>query len=745
MLAKTRNIKKSERRIIKAQGRKRKAGFISSVTHSLHSKHNLKFLGQESCYDKLSLQQRISARKLPDKLMKTIPKSSEFFMVEQEARSPKSSFLKEENVKIYQKLMRISSKSNNDPESSLKTKSKSNEKEHIVVSEEEFFEINNIERDSMGYLINDYFDTNYNEETLINKKQEMKRQAEKLHHEHRVRIHEFYDKSNQFRSSEPSNLTQKRSLSVRGRLRFETALPRLPDYFSKYDLNFIHLDLMVNDKKTDRGEERLYSAFDEEKCLKKIMKIYKDNKTRFWIDNHHYNRVINKPSREKIHKPCCKKAEYGGTECHQIKYSLMTFYKFMEETLKDMKVYGRLWILSYDYYFKPENFLLEIIKIFFIPNPLFLSKNELKKFISYKILPRQKKILSLLTLWVEIRPEDFVICKNLGLLLKAFLSIMNLLYKDSFNEEIVFIKEKIMMDGQKNLMSSTIKKRKEQDQILILPAFVKGNQNHCHVLDLDSVRTLISHESAIFFSLDSDSLVQQFCLIDHEMYKGVNPYILSNNFKSPTNSGCLNKIIQRYNFLTYYFILTIILQKQNKEKVIIIMKLLEIAEKSAKYHNFQCLLTVCNALSHLLVLRFKKAWESLPPASKKLDEKIKDLVCFNKNYKKLRKVIKECKPPFIPCLNIILRDINQYDGDNEWVFLKDKEFVNLKKMEGLNDIIEQVILMQREKFNFERKPFYFEFFENHFQKILEYYVENCRLEHVEEKLFELSKNIENNG
>ena len=663
-------------------------------------------------------------------------------MVEHENKSPRSSLLKEENVKIYQKLMRISSKSNNDPESSLKTKSKSNEKEHIVVSEEEFFEINNIERDSMGYLINDYFDTNYDEETLIIKKQEMKRQAEKLHHEHRVRIHEFYDKTNQFRYSEPSHLTQKRSLSVSGRLRFET---RLPDYFSKYDLNFIHLDLMVIDKKTDRGEERIYSAFDEEKCLKKIMKIYKDNKTRFWIDNHHYNRVINKPSREKIHKPCCKKAEYGGTECHQIKYSLMTFYKFMEETLKDMKNYGRLWILTYDYYFKPENFLLEIIKIFFIPNPLFLSKNELKKFISYKILPKQKKILSLLRLWVEIRPEDFVFCKNLGLLLKAFLSIMNLLYKDSFNEEIVFIKEKIMMDGQKNLMSSTIKKKREQDQILILPAFVKGNQNHCHVLDLDSVRTLISHESAIFFSLDSDSLVQQFCLIDYEMYKGVQPYTLSNNFKSPTNSSCLNKIIQRYNFLTYYFILTIILQKENKEKVTIIMKLLEIAEKCAKYHNFQCLLTVCNALSHLLVLRFKKAWESLPLASKKLDEKIKDLVCFNKNYKKLRKVIKECKPPFIPCLNIILRDINQFDGDNEWVFLKDKEFVNLKKMEGLNDIVEQVILLQREKFNFERKPFYFEFFENHFQKILEYYVENCRLEHVEEKLFELSKNIENNG
>lgn len=544
-------------------------------------------------------------------------------MVEHENKSPRSSLLKEENVKIYQKLMRISSKSNNDPEYSLKTKSKSNEKEHIVVSEEEFFEINNIERDSMGYLINDYFDTNYDEETLIIKKQEMKRQAEKLHHEHRVRIHEFYDKTNQFRNSEPSHFTQKRSLSVSGRLRFDTALPKLPDYFSKYDLNFIHLDLMVIDKKTDRGEERLYSAFDEEKCLKKIMKIYKDNKTRFWIDNHHYNRVINKPSREKIHKPCCKKAEYGGTECHQIKYSLMTFYKFMEETLKDMKVYGRLWILSYDYYFKPENFLLEIIKMFFIPNPLFLSKNELKKFVSYKILPKQKKILSLLTLWVEIRPEDFIFCKNLGLLLKAFLSIMNLLYKDSFNEEIVFIKEKMMMDGQKNLMSSTIKKKKEQDQILILPAFVKGNQNHCHVLDLDCVRTLISHESAIFFSVDVDSLVQQFCLIDYEMYKGVKPYILSNNFKSPTNSSCLNKIIQRYNFLTYYFILTIILQKENKEKVIIIMKFLEIAEKCVKYHNFNVCLRF--AMPYLICWCFvlKKHGNHCPPHQKNSMKKSK--------------------------------------------------------------------------------------------------------------------------
>lgn len=641
--------------------------------------------------------------------------------------------------------MRISSQSKADEENSLQMKSKStNDKEYIVVSEDEYFEINNIERENVGYLINDYFDVNFDKETLLSKKQEMKFQAEKLHHEHRVRIHEFFDKAKVFHSSELIRKMHKKAYSMFSKLKPEPSQRKFPDWFSKYDLNFIHLDLMVKEKLQEKVDEKFYNAFDEEKCLKKIMKIYKDNKTRFWIDNHHYNRVINRPSKEKIHKPCCRKAEYGGSECHQIKYSLMTFYKFMEETLKDIKVYGKLWILTYDYYFNPENFLFEIIKMFFIPNPLFLSKQELKQFISYRIFPKQKKLLNLLKLWLEIRPEDFFFYKNLGLLLKAFLSIINLLYKDSFSEEIQFLKEKIILETPRNLNSSAIKRKKDEDQILVLPAFIKGKQNHCHVLDLEYLNTLLSHESAIFFSLDADSLVQQFCLIDYEMYKEVKPYTLSNNFKNPTNSNSLKKIIQRYNFLTYYFILIIILQKDNNEKVKIMLKFLEIAEKCAKYQNFQSLLTVCNALSHLLVLRFKKAWEKLPQASKKLDEKLNDLVCFNRNYKKLRKTIKECKPPFIPCLNIILRDINQLDGDHEWVFLKDKEFVNLKKMENLYEIVEQVNSVQRNGFNFERKAFFYEFFENKFQKILEYYVQSNKLESIEEKLFELSKNIENN-
>lgn len=677
----------------------------------------------------------------PCRPLKTAPKSTEFFLVEGEnGKSAGSSPAREENVKIYQKLMRISSQSKADETlSSLKTKSKSsNEKEFIVVSEEEFYEINNIERENVGFLINDYFDLNFDKQTLQSKKQQMNRQAERFHHEHRVRIHEFYEKT---RLSEPAARPARKSHSFSSRAKPGTPLDRFPDWFSKYNLNFIHLDLMVSSQ--TRRDDPLLSALDEEKCLKKIMKIYKDNKTRFWIDNHHYNRVIGRLCREKILKPCCRKAEYTASECHRIKYSLITFYKFMEEILKDIGVFGRLWVMTYDYYFKPENFLFEIIKMFFIPKPLFLSREEERKFVSLKILPKQKRILSLLGLWVEARPEDFHIYKNLGVILKAFLFITDLIYKGSFSEDVAAIREKLVLDAPRATSSvCSLKRKKEEDQILMIPAFSAGKQNHCYVLDIEKMPTLVSHESAIFFAIDPDTLVQQFCLIDDQMYKQVRPHVLCKNFKSPTNSNCLNRIIQRYNFLTYYFILTIILQRDNNEKAKIIQKFLEIAEKCEKYKNFQSLLTVCNALSHLLVLRFKKAWELLSPAAKKLDERIKDLVCFNKNYKKLRTTMRDCKPPLIPCLNIILRDLNQLDGDNEWVFLKDKEFLNLKKMEDLYGVVDSLTCLQKQAYAFARQPFFYDFFENKYQKVLEYYVENTKFECVEERLFEMSKLIE---
>lgn len=625
-----------------------------------------------------------------------------------------------------------------------------NDANHIMVSEEEFYEINNIERENVGYLINDYFDVDFNNESFLNKKQEMKRTAEKFHYERRARIHEFYDKFNCVRKSNETinqNQNSRKTNSLESKPRMNLLRNKIPDWFSKYNLNFIHMDIIVTERQKPVLEDKLYNSYDEEKCLKRIIKIYKDNKTRYWIDNHHYNRLINKPYKEKFHKLCCKKAEYSGVDCHSIKYSLINFYKLMEEILKDVKNYGNLWVLTYDYYLTADNFFLEIIKMFFIPNPLFLSHNELKKFISYKIIPKQKKVLALLKLWIELRPEDFTASKSLGFFLKAFLLIIKLIYKDTFKNEIKFMKELVLQTKISNY--SLLKKNdrqffcKKNEQILVLPAFTDETKNNCYILDLKILPSLLTHEFSIFLATDSDTLVQQFCLIDYETFKYVKLYILSNSYKSPAQSYPLNKIIQRYNFMTFYFILTITLQKNNQNKVKVILKFLELAEKCLKYQNYQSLLTICNALSHILTLRFKKAWDSLPEISKNLDEKIKDLVGFNTNYKKLRKIIKESKPPYIPCLNIILRDINQLNGEREWVFLRDKEFLNLRKMENLRQIVKQIIDLPKHRYNFEKKTFFYEFFEKSFQKILELYCENIKMEDIEDKLFEISKKIEN--
>ena len=302
------------------------------------------FKGQESCYDASTVIKK-NPQIFKEKSMKNLkPVVFESSRDEYGKNNSRNSFIREENVKIYQKLLRISSDSKDSTHLPMKIKSRSNnEKEYIMVSEEEFYEINNIERENVGYLIHDYFDLNFDEKNLINKKKEMNKKAEKFHYDHRVRIHEFYDKNNSLKGSEMNQTNHKKANSLYSKPKSTIS----KDWFSKYNLNFIHIDLMVNEKQKRNIEEKLYNSYDDEKCLKKIMKIYKDNKSRFWIDNHHYNRMINKPYKEKIYKPCCKKTEYNGMECHQIKYSLMTFYKLMEEVIKDENVYGKLWILSY--------------------------------------------------------------------------------------------------------------------------------------------------------------------------------------------------------------------------------------------------------------------------------------------------------------------------------------------------------------------------------------------------------------
>lgn len=704
-------------------------------------------IGQESCYDELSLRNQMHNNiGQNEKNLKgnTKKKEIEWKSAYEQTLRRKSPELKkvekEENVEIFHKLLKISSATKNEEKIFVnKQKSRSStEKGYIMVSEEEFYEINNIERENVGYLINDYFDANFDRQTFNKKKTKMKERAKKFHHDHRMRICEFYDQINHLKSPELMRenlypLKKHRSFLLTSNP--DLLLFKSPDYFSKYNFTFIHMDLMVSEKQKKYLDQKFPTKLEEEKCLKRLMKVYKENKKKFWIDNHHYNKVIGNHFKEKIEKKCCKQAENSGIICHPIKYTLMTFYKLMEEALKDHN-YGKLLLLTYDYYFTPENFFMELVKLFFIPTPIMLSKQEAQKYELYKIFPKQKKIFSLITVWSEHRPFDFCYFSGLMNYLRCFLLLTELIFKGKFSKEAQLINERVSQ-GFKIKSSLNIINPKNEGK-LITSIDLKTNPLE---FNLNKVISLISYEIHIFFLIDTESLVQQLCLIDFELQKEIKPHILSEYYKTPVSCDSLNKVIQRYNYLTYYFILVIILQKDIQDKKKIIIKYLEIAEKCKKFNNFQCLMSVCNALSHLLVLRFKETMETLPENMKKTLEDLKELISFNRNYEKLRKFIKESKPPLIPCLNIILRDINQLDVENEWVFVKDKEFLNLKKMEKLGEIVENVITSQK-PYAFAKKPFFYNFFEDTFKRILIFYVNDEKIENIEGKLFEITrKNI----
>lgn len=638
---------------------------------------------------------------------------------------------KEESVEIYQKLCKITTSADKTcPFTKQKSRS-STEKDRIVVSEEEFYEINNIERENVGYLINDYFSMNFDKQTFLNKQQQMKENAAKFHHERRVRISDFYSKHSSINSKASARFL--RSFSEKPAKLAHVS--KTPDCFSKYCLAFIHTDLMVSSKQRKFLRSTAKPAvFDEEKALKKLLKLMTASKKRCFIDNHHYNKVISKPFKEQILKNCCKKAEFEGSQCHAIKCSLLTFYKFMEEVLKD-HTYAKLLLFSYDFLLSRENLFLELAKLFFIPAPLQLTRHEAEKYDNYKTLPKQRKILAFIEFWLEARPQDFLRDKTLANFLRSFLSLLELLHAERFRRELRDLREKLakVRKSSKPMDFSSFSKK---NQRLVL------NKNKNIQLCLEYLPSFLTHEAELFFAVDAETLAQQLCLIDHAMYSNTQPHLLAEFYKSPRDCAVLNQIIERYNFLTYFFILVIILQRDTQEKRRIIVKFLEIAEKSRKLQNFQCLLAMCNALSHFLVLRYRKIADFLPETARKSLQNIQDLICFNRNYEKLRRTIKESKPPFVPCLNIILRDLNQLDHENEWIFFKEKEFVNVKKLEKIQEIVENLAKAANTAYFFEKKPFFYHFFEHTFKDLLVLYVGSAKIEFIEDKLLEIAKSRE---
>ena len=121
-----------------------------------------------------------------------------------------------------------------------------------------------------------------------------------------------------------------------------------------------------------------------------------------------------------------------------VKY--ITVRKLVEKTTEvvDTEIADKLknvMILTYDHFMKPLSLLLMLTRRYYTPRPFMMTNEEYNLFKAHHSNTRRKRIIELLTFWVDSRENDFTIDSDLLALLVIFLESIFTFDKEQANHK----------------------------------------------------------------------------------------------------------------------------------------------------------------------------------------------------------------------------------------------------------------------------------------------------------------------
>ena len=150
-------------------------------------------------------------------------------------------------------------------------------------------------------------------------------------------------------------------------------------------------------------------------------------------------------------------------------------------------------ILTYDHFIKPLSLLLLLTKRYYTPRPFMMTDEEYDLFKAHHSSTRRKRIIELLTFWVDIRPSDFTVNSDLLALLVIFLeSIFKFDKEHACNKDFADLYEKVEVIIEK----SNHKVKKE---------LARPNRKVNRVQTVISSKSIFSGQRRAKYNNDNDS------------------------------------------------------------------------------------------------------------------------------------------------------------------------------------------------------------------------------------------------
>jgi hypothetical protein len=182
--------------------------------------------------------------------------------------------------------------------------------------------------------------------------------------------------------------------------------------------------------------------------------------------------------------------------------------------------------------------------------------------------------------------------------------------------------------------------------------------------------------------LNTDEIAEQITLIEHELFRAIEPVeLLNQNWsKHMEMSPHILEYIQWFNKMCQWAATEIIKEDNPEMRAVIITKFIKIADRLAELNNFNGLMEILASLEGSSIRRLKMTWAELPAADAENLERLAKLMNPEKNFKEYRAaIVNSAGKPWIPYLGLHLTDLTFVDDGNETRMGPNNGLINLQK------------------------------------------------------------------
>ena len=363
----------------------------------------------------------------------------------------------------------------------------------------------------------------------------------------------------------------------------------------------------------------------------------------------------------------------------------------------------QIMILTYDHFIKPLSLMLLLTKRYYTPRPFAMTDQEYNMFKVHHSNTRRKRIIELLTYWVDLRPNDFTVNSDLLALLVIFLeSIFKFDKEHACKKDFLELYRKVekLIEKSKEVTKKELirppKQIRRPHTMDILRPNVTAFRKLRYTADVlrnglasDSRKSSISNNKSSFINDENDfnrshtrmratslmktpssfitsrkitsydaegmlltwnteEIAKQLTLIDLKMFKKIqiNQLMIKRWTKPAYHKECKEIVdaIHRFNSMSFWVQYVIISSHNSYQRFAFLNKFIAIAVECLKMHNYASSHSIFTAL---LRLKNTNLWK----LTNKDEDNWKDLEeVFNSAtfFQDMENVLRNRSPPAVP-------------------------------------------------------------------------------------------------